>query len=224
MVELSKPREFEAVVPTESTLAVANFTTRRPQDPRAVLVLVPGSNGDGRFDVHDRHWTRFAEQQNLALVGCFFKDKIPSPIEGYIRVEQGSGDCLLSALEDSKLGHLPILMWGFSAGGEYNYEFTCWITQTQPDRVAAFVVNKGGIYCTALAPEGARKVPGIFFIGDKDAVYRRSILQGIWSMNVACGAVWEKHHEDVGHIPANSEDVAKTFFADTLRKLNLKSA
>lgn len=222
MAELSKEVEYTAEVPVESTLALARFASRRPENPRAVLVMVPGSNGDGRFEIYDRHWVRFAEEENLGLVGCFFQDKILSPIEGYIKVQQGSGDCLLKALEAFRLDHLPILMWGFSAGGEYNYEFTCWLTQTQPGRVAAFVVNKGGIYCTALAPEAARKVPGIFFIGDQDAMFRRSILQGIWSMNVAVGAVWEKHHEDVGHIPANSESVAKTFFADTLRRLEGK--
>jgi pimeloyl-ACP methyl ester carboxylesterase len=32
-----------------------------------------------------------------------------------------------------------------SAGGQFNYEFAAW----KPDRVAAFVVNKGGIYYTA---------------------------------------------------------------------------
>ena len=33
----------------------------------------------------------------------------------------------------------PLLLWGMSAGGEFNYEFTVW----KPERVAAFIVNKG---------------------------------------------------------------------------------
>ncbi len=30
---------------------------------------------------------------------------------------------------------------GFSAGGQYNYEFASW----KPEKVISFVVNKGGI-------------------------------------------------------------------------------
>jgi hypothetical protein len=46
-----------------------------------------------------------------------------------------------------------------SAGGQFNYEFVAW----RPERVLAFVVNKGGIYYSALLPQAARNVPGILF-------------------------------------------------------------
>jgi hypothetical protein len=56
-----------------------------------------------------------------------------------------------------ELVNAPLLLWGFSAGGEFNYEFTAW----KPERVVAFVVNKGGIYFSALLPAAARRVPGL---------------------------------------------------------------
>ncbi len=45
-----------------------------------------------------------------------------------------------------EIAQAPLLLWGMSAGGEFNYEFVAW----KPERVAAFVVNKGGIYYSAL--------------------------------------------------------------------------
>jgi hypothetical protein len=41
----------------------------------------------------------------------------------------------------------PVALWGVSAGVKFNYEFVCW----KPERVTAFVVNKGGIYYSSLA-------------------------------------------------------------------------
>src|SRR5262245_4774110 len=42
---------------------------------RAVLVLVPGANADGRPDVGDRFWQAFASRNDVALIGCLFTDK-----------------------------------------------------------------------------------------------------------------------------------------------------
>src|ERR1041385_6248166 len=42
---------------------------------RAVLVLNPGSNGEGRGAVDDPVWREFATKQRLALVGTRFTDK-----------------------------------------------------------------------------------------------------------------------------------------------------
>jgi hypothetical protein len=115
---------------------------------RAVLVLVPGSNEDGRSDVGDRFWQAFADRNDLALVGCRFTDKPHDEafIENYANAGQGSGQALLDALtafskrsNHPELANAPLLLWGMSAGVEFNYEFTAW----KAERVAAFVVNKG---------------------------------------------------------------------------------
>ena len=71
----------------------------------------------------------------------------------------------------------PLLLWGMSAGGEFNYEFVAW----KPERVVAFVVNKGGIYYTALAPKAARDVPGVLFVGGKDLESRTSTITGLFA-------------------------------------------
>src|SRR6266566_8332303 len=66
---------------------------------RAVLVLAPGANADGRPDVRDRFWQAFASRNEIALIGCHFTDKAhePSFIENYTNAAQGSGQALLDA-------------------------------------------------------------------------------------------------------------------------------
>ena len=68
---------------------------------------------------------------------------------GYYEADKGSGAALLESIKafgvESKhpeLEHAPLLLWGHSARGQFNYDFTCW----KPDRVIAFVANKGAYY------------------------------------------------------------------------------
>ena len=155
---------------------------------RAILVLVPGSNGDGRDQIETPLWRELAREQDLAIVALHMTDKQHEDmfIEHYVNVAEGSGDALLAALDQlAKLsGHAevstaPLLLWGMSAGGEFNYEFALW----RPERVAGFVVNKGGIYYTALGSRRARQVPGLFFVGSEDLAFRNDIVRGLFSIN-----------------------------------------
>ena len=105
---------------------VAQFRFWAPESAsriRGVLVLVPGSNGDGRSMAQDSIWQGFASGHRLATVACRFTDRPHEQgfIEEYIAVSKGSGDALLTAL--SRLGersrhpeiaNAPLLMWGMS--------------------------------------------------------------------------------------------------------------
>lgn len=190
---------------------------------RGVVVLVPGSNGDGRGMVSDADWQKFACQHQLALVGCWFQDMPHEKykfIEGYALASKGSGQALLDALnafaatsQHDEVASVPLVLWGQSAGGQFNYEFTCW----KPERVLAFVVNKGGIYYTHLAPEAARRVPGIFFIGENDLEFRKMSLYGIYAVNRRAHALWTLAVEPkAGHGVGRTPELARAFFAAVL--------
>jgi hypothetical protein len=100
-----------------------------------------------------------------------------------------------------------------SAGGQFNYEFVAW----KPERVTAFVVNKGGIYYTALAPRAARSVPGILFTGGKDLEFRTNTINGLFAVNRRAGALWALADEPgVAHVVGRSRDVALVFYEDVL--------
>jgi dienelactone hydrolase len=189
---------------------------------RAVLVLTPGSNGDGRDAVSDTVWQAFATSHQLALVASQLTDKPHEQgfIESYVDVSKGTGQALLDALtqfagatKHAELATAPLLLWGMSAGGQFNYEFTAW----KPERVMAFVVNKGGIYYSALVPAAARRVPGLLFIGGKDLEFRTNTIVGLFAVNRRAGALWALAEEpSAAHIVGRSRDVAMVFFDDVL--------
>ena len=198
------------------------WTTTDAAPLRGVLVLVPGSNGDGRAMAQDSVWQAFASRNKLAIVACRFTDKPHDEgfIEEYVDVSRGSGQALLDAIghfaaraSHPELANAPLVFWGMSAGGEFNYEFAVW----KPARVAAFVVNKGGIYYTALAPRATRQVPALLFIGGKDLDSRINIITGLFSLNRRGGALWALAREpDAAHIVGRSRDLSIMFFDDVL--------
>ncbi len=189
---------------------------------RGTMVLVPGSNGDGRAMAEDSVWQTFATKQRLALLACRFTDKPHDQnfIEDYVNVSHGSGQALLDALghlaERSKHPELtsePLLFWGMSAGGQFNYEFAAW----KPERVLAFVVNKGGIYYTALTPRATRAIPALLFIGGKDLESRVNTITGLFDLNRRGGALWALAPEpNAAHIVGRSRDLSIMFFDDVI--------
>ena len=200
-----------------SNYKLAEFSSWIPNKRKlkAVIVLVPGSNHDGRDEVNDKVWQAFATKHQCALVGCHFTDIDPSAIEGYCDASGGSGQALLDYLAVEGFEALPILLYGHSAGGQFNYEFACW----KPERVAAFIVNKGGIYYTALAPAATRQTPAMFFVGDLDEAYRVHIVKGLFWMNRVAGAIWQITIEACEHQIWRSEGLSRLFFADVLETM-----
>ena len=218
---------FDVEIPPGPNFAVASFRWWHPPGTKALLgivVLVPGSNSDGRTQVEDSFWQDFATRHSLALVGCWFKDHPHANmnIEAYARAHDGSGRALLDAVDHlaktaahPEASTAPLLLWGHSAGGEFNYEFVCW----EPARVAAFVVNKGGYYFTHLASAATRAVPGIFFVGGKDESFRIQSIQGIFAVNHEAGAAWKLIIEpDAGHELGNTRELAAEFFAEVISR------
>jgi poly(3-hydroxybutyrate) depolymerase len=192
------------------------------QPVRAAIVIVPGSNGDWRSMVSDTTWQAFATKHHLALVGCRITDKQHDQgfIEEYVNVSRGSGQALLDAMTDfakranhPELATAPFFMWGMSAGGQFNYEFAAW----KPERVAAFVVNKGGIYYSALTSAATRNVPAILFTGGKDLEFRVNTIVGLFAVNRRGGALWALAEEPgVGHVVSKSQQMTMIFFEDLL--------
>lgn len=222
---VAQPRTFDETRPPGENFDKADFRLWIPDGAgalRATVVLVPGSNGDGRPMVADTVWQAFASRNRVALFGIRFTDKPhdQSFIEDYVNVAHGSGQATLDALASlasqsghAELGRAPLFLWGMSAGGQFDYEFTAW----KPERVAAFVVNKGGIYYTALTPRAARDVPGLLFIGGKDLESRISTITGLFALNRRGGALWALTEEpSVGHAVARSRDLGAIFFEDVM--------
>ena len=63
-----------------------------------ILVLNPGSNGEGRQMASDPVWRQWAAGHKLAIIGTHFTDKVPSFVEDYADVGKGSGPALMNAI------------------------------------------------------------------------------------------------------------------------------
>jgi pimeloyl-ACP methyl ester carboxylesterase len=190
---------------------------------RGILMLNPGSNGDGRSAVDDQYWQNFANKHNFALMGTFLTDH-PHPnmmIEDYIQVSKGSGKAIIDAIDHfakesghEELSYAPFLLWGHSAGGELNYELAAWI----PERIIGFVANHGGYYYSSIPPEATRKTPGLFLIGLNDIPSRNAIIKGIYLTNRRAGALWTLAEEKgVAHEIVGGRDLAVTFYEEVMK-------
>lgn len=212
-------------LPPGANYNVAQFRLWTPpgvKEIREVLVLVPGSNGDGREMTQDTTWQAFATRHDAAIVACRFTDKPHEQgfIENYVNVADGSGQALLDAIarfavrtRHAEMASAPLLLWGMSAGGQFDYEFAAW----KPERVIAFVVNKGGIYYTALTSRATRQVPALLFIGGKDLEQRVETITGLFALNRRGGALWALVNEpSATHIVGRSQEMSIAFFDDVL--------
>ena len=167
-------------------------------------------------------WQKFATKHNLIIVASHFKNYESNNNLRYRDASKGSGEILLKSIEkysqeisNKNINELPLLLYGFSAGGQYNFEFASW----KPERVISFVVNKGGYYNTALTSSETQKVPGIFFIGEDDLYYRNNLILGIYSANRSQGANWTLITEkETKHSPKNSKDLSISFFESIMTK------
>jgi len=234
-------KTFDVRIPPGGNFDKAEFRLWLPDEfsiLKGVLVAVHGSNFDSRpwvkqsswkefvesrnVDVRASYWQDIARRHSLALLGCNLTDKPHENmfIEEYCKVDEGSGQALLDALRElseqsghPELSEAPLAFWGISAGGQFNYEFACW----RPERTITFVLNKGGIYYTALASQAARSVPGVLYVGEKDSPFRNGIINGIFSMNRRANALWALTVEpNAVHEAARSLEMSEAYFNEVI--------
>jgi hypothetical protein len=213
------PMEFDYTAPSsDDGFKIAKFHFWMPaytQPLHGLIIMTPGFEGDGRGMTKDGAWQALARKYGLALVGNFFQGG------GYERPERGTGSALHDALKQfaTLSGHeevatVPLLLWGVSAGGEFNYNYVVW----RPDQVMAFVVNKGGYYTAEEADSHARAVPGLFFLGMTDAGYRISGITSIWKAGRQGGALWALAPQpNSGHEFSKTDPLARIFFEAVLK-------
>jgi pimeloyl-ACP methyl ester carboxylesterase len=211
--------QFDVEIPPSGNITKTAFRFWSPayaQPVRGVIVLVPGLNGDGRGMLNDRNWQTLAQKYRLALVSCFMQGK------DYHNAANGTGDALLQAIGQfaDKAGHseikkAPLLLYGESAGGQFDYSFAL----LHSERVMAFVVNKGGFYTGADADSRMYAVPGLFFLGMADTQERIDAITGIWTAGRKRGALWAlAPQQRSGHEFSKTAAPSRVFFESVLKR------
>ncbi|MFV0416082.1 MAG: SHD1 domain-containing protein [Chthoniobacterales bacterium] len=216
----TEPWDYEAKA-ADSSVEIAKFRVWLPDEKRPVrgmLVLTPGLNGDGRAQVENKVWQDLARELNFGIIASFFKGG------SYCFAQKGTGDALLEALkkfakakDHPEVEKAPLLLWGHSAGGQFNYNFACW----KPERTIGFVVNKGGYYYDTRARANTQDVPALIFLGTTDKEVRVKNLTELFEKYRPRGALWALCPEEgQGHGIGNSLKTALVFFR-SLAKLRL---
>ena len=68
-----------------------------------------------------------------------------------------------------------------------------------------------------MAPDAARRVPGILFTGEKDLAFRVDAIAGLFAINRRAGALWAYAQEPgAGHEVAHSREFALVFYEEML--------
>ena len=100
-------------LPLLSGMSRADLHFLKPTgEEKAVLILCPGHNGNGRFFLEDQAWVEFARKNQLGLVGLAFmsKGKNVHSRQFYYYAENGTGKLLLRGLKKIYGSEIPILL------------------------------------------------------------------------------------------------------------------
>lgn len=208
--------DWEAPHVSDHHMALRCYLPEGLVKARAIIVLVPGLNGDGRSMANDPEWMGLAQRTGCALIGCFIKG---SQGGSYYEVSHWSGDLLLKGLEElarlsnhSEIESAALGFWGHSAGGQWNYNFACW----KPERTFAFVVNKGAYYVGITTP-ALREVPALWIAGAKDTEERIGNITSLYAENrrkgAPCGLLIEP---GVDHSVGRSKQIGMAFLEEAL--------
>ena len=197
-----------------------------------ILCLIPGINEDGTQWLSDEVWTAFAEKYKIPIFASYFQvvegfelEKILDGLEPKVRyyavTKGGSGNAFLEALEACisktkrpQLSSSRLLLFGYSAGGIFSHNFSI----DYPQKVAAFVVNKGG----AAYVRGSQdffSIPGLFFLGENDKIFRKNSIQSAYNEGASQGAPWLLIRESgIGHGFGKSIELSLEFFKGIISK------
>lgn len=141
-------------------------------NPRAVLILCPGVNGDGEGLVRSPKWIEYAKENQLGLVGLSFASPLSAIHDGtgYYYVKNGSGKLLLQGIRELYGRDLPLLFYGFSGGAHFTSRFVEW----NPKRVLTWVAYSAGWWDEP--KKSAVIPPGIVACGEEDPRYGASLI------------------------------------------------
>jgi poly(3-hydroxybutyrate) depolymerase len=208
--------EWEAKPAADHVMALRCYLPDGLEKVCAIVVLVPGMNGDGRSLVNDAQWVAFAQRMKCALIGCSIKG---SQGAVYHEVTNWAGAQFLKGVKElahtsnhSELETVSMGFWGHSAGGQWNYNFACW----KPERTFAFIVNKGAYY-QGVSTTALREIPSLWIAGAKDTEERIGNITSLYAENRRKGAPWGLLIEPtVNHAAGRSKEIGMAFLEDVL--------
>ncbi|WP_149275015.1 hypothetical protein [Pareuzebyella sediminis] len=195
------------------------WVPKETNDLRATLVLLTNHNGSALGLTKSSEWQAFAQKERLALLGVNLKSL--NGTSNYALAGSGSGQALIDALKKIAeaqgilpISKLPLLMRGYSAGGNFSYNFSVFM----PNKVVGVVSIRGG---QLEATPKNLAVPGLILSGEMEGDQRNEYLREIALDKRSEGGLWSFAIEpQATHFSSleNSDALAKVFFSAILKK------
>ena len=160
---------------------------------RGILIVGNGAGSDNRNAVYQERYQRFGELFDFAVIGTAYWGNMDD-IEITLWDHSLSG--LASASGHPELVNAPWAPIGLSNGGQMSYGFNA----LRPEKVLAFIANKGAYYYDPLPSAEALTTPGILIAGELDTALRRTNIHKLFTDNRPRGALWSwVEEENTGH-------------------------
>lgn len=197
----------------DSALGMRCYIPPKMERVRGILLCGNGAGGDSRADTEDQHKRAWAAHHGFAVIATGKFGRFKGGVEGedYTNFQSGLQDIALQS-GHTELLHAPMLLWGFSNGGQMAYA----LARLHPERKIAFIVNKGGYYISdADGGQEPIAIPAIFFGGENDKGNndRKQVIHDLYRKGRNQNAPWCWIEErNAGHEVGNSEPLAFAFF------------
>lgn len=188
------------------------YVLKMMEYPSAALVLCPGCNSNGKEWVESPEWKKFAQSQNLALVGLSFASEVDllNRGKGYYYARQGSGQLLLDGLSQVFPENMPLIFYGVSGGAHFTARFVEW----KPDHVISWCAYSAGWWDKPVALKN--HPPGLIVCGEDDPRLGASLIY--FKQGRVLGEPWLwVCVPKIGHsISPPAEDFVRSYFSSVL--------
>ena len=179
---------------------------------RGLYIHGNGAGGDDRGITGRAHYQAFGAIHEFGIVGTKGYGNAMVSYDGPNFMEALRVVALAS--NRPELVHCPWVCGGMSNGGQMAYSFNAW----KPERVIAFIVNKGCCYENRTPSAAALMTPGILIAGATDTATRRTSIQGLFNENRPRGALWcWVEEENTGHSTGDSDSLFLLFFSEAIK-------
>jgi dienelactone hydrolase len=178
---------------------------------RGILIIGNGAGGDSTGAALNSIYQRFGDLHNFAVIGTGLWSNFSSFSE--ISIWDNHLAALATASGHPELVHAPYAPIGLSNGGQMSYGFNA----LRPEKVIAFITNKGCCYNDRLPSDAALHTPGLLIAGELDTLVRRDSIRGLFDDNRPRGALWAwVEEENTGHARSDDE-IVLPFMAEAIR-------
>ncbi|MDH4445307.1 MAG: autotransporter-associated beta strand repeat-containing protein [Akkermansiaceae bacterium] len=182
---------------------------------RGVIVLGNGANGDQRNRTEETDWQALARAHDFALMGTsLYICQSANDVNAEVPMLLADLAWYATASNRPEIANLPFVLAGWSGGGQIAYGINTKI----PERVIAYIMNKGAFYVPDPLSSAALKTPSIAVGGQFDlGAGRTGIIDRFDSNRLRGGLCALAVEQNAGHVEGNVNGLFFTFFDHAIR-------